>query len=202
MDNKISTHLNDIFEPETNQPKESKSQKKKEQKKQKKESRKKKREEEAFEKKEDLEFQKMKEKEKELENSIPELYLTQVEDSFLKEKEEKPRKKESSRTTSRLEMTRNIELPQKEKIGFFSMVYDTIFGFFLIFMLLVSLGYVCFTIYSDEGKKQILTNLFLFSGIFFYVISMTVKKENVKKTFAILSSICLSSFVGLTLYFN
>lgn len=206
MDNHVDEYLNDIFEEE-------KSSKRKQKKIDKKEIKKKKKEEKMLEKIEDEEFLKL-EKANQLEKKRKKSRLSQ-ENSFsnntqtLKRRRQSETQEEIENTKqlpikSRLEMTRSLSLPieGKTKSSFFALLYDTIFGFFLIIILLISLCYFSLNIYHKENIKILITNTFLIIGLFSYIISMIVKKEAIKKLFAIFSSMGMSIFIILTLYFS
>lgn len=210
MSKDVTSNLNGIFEEEK---------KKKKKKNTKADKKKKQKEAKKLEKIEDKEFLKM--KEEELENSIPELYLTQVDEipydkqeKRRKEKKKNEKKKDVSdffnendeytfiqkKTANRMEKTRSLDIPEEKKFHFLSYVYDTIFGFFLIITLLITGAYMGIQIYQHATRKEIMISTSLVLGIFFYVISNVIKKESIKKLFAILSSIFICIFITLTFY--
>lgn len=143
-------------------------------KKNKKELKKQKKLEKKLEKKENIEFEKLAKK--------------------AKEKEEK---KKVEKSQSKKEKT--IEKVDERNESVFAFLYDTVFGFFLTLLLFCSIGFISITLYNDNSIKNIIQMTSLGVFVVFYIISMTTKKEGIKKIAAIIanSAICLAMAYSL-----
>lgn len=159
--------------------------------KEKKEKKKKKREEKKLEKLEDLEFKKLAESKEEIketpkvvEEKIPEPKVIKQEtlqDTMALKRQEKHKKNYSSLTV-------------------ISFLFDTIFGFFLILLLLMGGVFVGYMLCHSLTKETIFKVITLGGFTIFYIFSMIIKKEGLKKFCALVSSILISLFMAYTLY--
>ncbi len=144
-------------------------------KKAKKELKKQKKKEKQLEKKENLEFEKLAKKHEEKEKLL----------------EEKNVKK-------------GVELTDKNKdkeLSVFSFLYDTVFGFFLILLCLCTVGFVIFTVIDNRSIKTLIQVSLIGLFSLFYVISMTSKKEGIRKFASIISSIAICLFMVYIFYY-
>ncbi len=141
-------------------------------KKKKKELKKKAKQEKKMEKQENIAFEK----------------LTKAE----KKKQEEKEKKEMHDKKETKDLKNTFSL-----FGFF---YDTIFGFFLILLLLCSFGYCAFLLNKTKTKETILLCSLLMSSIIFYLLSFTCKGQKIKKFMAIGTSISVCLLMLYLIY--
>lgn len=143
-------------------------------KKAKKDIKKQKKKEKQLEKKENLEFEKLAKKHEEKEKML--------------EKKENEKKFETK------------EKNKDKELGVFSFLYDTVFGFFLILLCLCTFGFITFSIIDNQSLKTIIQVSLIGVFALFYVISMTTKKEDIKKFAAIISNIAICLFMAYIFY--
>ena len=150
------------------------------------------------EKKEKKKLDKLKRKE-EKKKQKEEKRLARIEDKAfeLKQKKEDALKKEQEKIEIKKEKYRE-KTKTNETPSTGSFLYDTIFGFFLIIILLASIVY---NIYGYLNKTLDLANgiLLLLISVNF-VLTLCLKHENTKKFFAILVSISMAAFVCYQLF--
>lgn len=143
------------------------------------------------EKKEKKKLDKLKKKE-EKKKQKEEKRLARIEDKAfeLKQKKEDKLKKEQEKNVKK------VKIDETPSTG--SFLYDTIFGFFLIIILLASIVY---NIYGYINKTLDLANgiLLLLISVNF-VLTLCLKNENTKKFFGILVSISMAAFVCYQLF--
>lgn len=143
------------------------------------------------EKKEKKKLDKLKKKE-EKKKQKEEKRLARIEDKAfeLKQKKEDKLKKEQENRIKKVTMDKTPSTG--------SFLYDTIFGFFLIIILLASIVY---NIYGYINKTLDLANgiLLLLISVNF-VLTLCLKHENTKKFFSILVSISMAAFVCYQLF--
>lgn len=82
----------------------------------------------------------------------------------------------------------------------FSFLYDTLFGFFLILLLFCSIGFIGINLYNKNSTKLIIQMTLLGIFVCFYIISMTTKKEGLKKFTSIISNGAICALMTYTLY--
>ena len=143
-------------------------------KKNKKEIKKQKKKEKKLEKQENIEFEKLAKKAEEIEKK-----------QEVKKVEIEPKKKKNK--------------DKNESVFLF--LYDTIFGFFLILLLFVTIGFIGITIYKNNSFKTIIQLSLIGVFAIFYILSMVCKKEGIKKFASIIANAAICTEMILILYF-
>lgn len=112
---------------------------------------------------------------------------------------EKLAKKAKEKELQKEESKKKIEKQDVKNESVFAFLYDTTFGFFLILLLFCSIGFIGITLYNDNSLKNIIQMSLIGVFVIFYIISMTTKKDGIRKLSSIIanSAICLEMAYSL-----
>lgn len=139
-------------------------------------------------KKKELKMKAKQEKKMEKQENIAFEKLTKAETK--KQEEDKKAKRHYEKETKDL----------KDSLSLFGFFYDTIFGFFLVLLLLCSFGYCAFLLNKTQTKETILLCSLLMSSIIFYILSLTCKGQKIKKFMAIGTSLSACLLILYLIY--
>lgn len=73
-------------------------------------------------------------------------------------------------------------------------------GLFIIVLLITSCDYFVYTILKEKELKLIITSSLLIALVIFYILSIIIKKESIKKIFQILATISIASYMAYQLF--
>lgn len=73
-------------------------------------------------------------------------------------------------------------------------------GFFIIILLLTSIDYTVYSIIKENNLEKIITSSMLCILSFFYILSIIIKKEGIKKFFQILATVSITAFMCYQLF--
>jgi uncharacterized membrane protein YcjF (UPF0283 family) len=148
--------------------------------------------------KKEIKNQKKKEKQLEKKENLEFERLAKQQEKKEAEEKNKEIEKETNREIQK-ENEPKIEDAKKE-MSVFAFLYDTVFGFFLILLCLCTIGFGVFSIMKSKSYSTIIQVSLLSVFTLSYVISMTSKKEGMKKFTAILSSLAICLFMVYIFY--
>lgn len=89
---------------------------------------------------------------------------------------------------------------EKKKISVIEFLYDTLFGFITILLFLTSVGYLGYSYYKDNNVNSLIIGGLLVIASLFYMLSMFIKNDRLKKIFAIITSLALMGFMAFELF--
>lgn len=87
-----------------------------------------------------------------------------------------------------------------EKINKKHYFLNFILGLFIVLLLITSCDYFIYNILKEKEIKLIITSSLLISLSIFYILSIIIKKEQIKKFFQILSTISITAYMCYQLF--